>query len=242
MRKILSTDIPNSIGRDAKKEAKSKSIVDPADVSFAVGPESWLRDGRENNPVSPVLVGSIILSHDTDNRSDEAKDAHFEGDKREEGGGRKKTKIQGNPVIWGSLSAVQITVMGTDEKPVLIVGAGGRQTAMASEWLTGFLRRCRAALSKAHERLSKESADAEKEVAALLPKIGTAKDAAKLQEKLEAAQKRLLYFDGKDLLSRCFFSIFEALRDHEPILWEDYTVENKRTDGLFTVTTPYRKV
>lgn len=43
-------------------------------------------------------------------------------------------------------------------------------------------------------------------------------------------------------ICRCFFSIFDALRSHEPILWEDYTVENKRADGLPTVQTPYRKV
>lgn len=35
---------------------------------------------------------------------------------------------------------------------------------------------------------------------------------------------------------------FEKLRAHEPILWEDYTVETVREDGLPTVQTPYRKV
>lgn len=35
---------------------------------------------------------------------------------------------------------------------------------------------------------------------------------------------------------------FEKLRELEPILWEDYTVETVRDDGLPTVHTPYRKV
>lgn len=43
-------------------------------------------------------------------------------------------------------------------------------------------------------------------------------------------------------ICRCFFAIFEALKAHESILWEDYTIEQKRADGLPTVTTPYRKV
>ena len=43
-------------------------------------------------------------------------------------------------------------------------------------------------------------------------------------------------------ICRCFYAIFKALRAHEPILWEDYVIENKRTDGLPTVQTPYRKV
>lgn len=38
------------------------------------------------------------------------------------------------------------------------------------------------------------------------------------------------------------FAAFETLCAHEPLLWEDYTVEQKRADGLPTVTTPYRKV
>ena len=33
-----------------------------------------------------------------------------------------------------------------------------------------------------------------------------------------------------------------ALSEHEPLLWEDYTTEQKRADGLPTVSTPFRKV
>lgn len=35
---------------------------------------------------------------------------------------------------------------------------------------------------------------------------------------------------------------FTKLREFEPLLWEDYTIENVREDGLPTVRTPYRKV
>lgn len=43
-------------------------------------------------------------------------------------------------------------------------------------------------------------------------------------------------------ICRCFYAVFEALREHEPILWEDYAIESKRPDELQTVSTPYRKV
>lgn len=43
-------------------------------------------------------------------------------------------------------------------------------------------------------------------------------------------------------ICRCFYEIFLALRAHEPILWEDYEIENIRADGLPTVKTAYRKV
>jgi thymidylate synthase (FAD) len=43
-------------------------------------------------------------------------------------------------------------------------------------------------------------------------------------------------------ICRASFQWFEALRSHEPLLWEDYVVDSKRADGLPTVSTPYRKV
>lgn len=145
MRKVLSTEIPNTIDGEHKKAAKHASIVDPADVVFADGPESWTRDGREDIPVSSTIAASLVLAFDTDHRSDGQRGSWYEGDSRVEGK-RVKSRIEGNPVVWGSLSSVQLTVMGTNEKPVLVVTASGRQTAKASEWLTGFLKRCRAAL------------------------------------------------------------------------------------------------
>ena len=67
--------------------------------------------------MSATLVGSIILSHDTDNRSDEAPDAHFEGSTRDENNKRVKVKIKGNPVVWGSLSSVQLDHGDANEAP-----------------------------------------------------------------------------------------------------------------------------
>lgn len=43
-------------------------------------------------------------------------------------------------------------------------------------------------------------------------------------------------------ICRASMLCFEKLREHEPMLWEDYTVETMRDDGLPTVSTPYRKV
>lgn len=197
MRRILPTDppIPNTIDRDTKRALKERSIVSHEAVVFDLHDESWTRDGREDSPVSATLVGSIILSHDTDNRSDEATDSYFEGSTREEGGKRVKVKIKGNPVIWGSLSSVQLTVMGTNEAPVLVMSAAGRQTAKASEWTQGFLRRCRDALCAAHARLTAERDEAKATLDALKRRADA--DPVRLAE----AQKALAYFDGKDLHS-----------------------------------------
>jgi hypothetical protein len=194
MKRILPTDppIPNTIDRDTKRALKERSIVSHEHVVFDLHDESWTRDGREDSPVSATLVGSLILSHDTDNRSDEAPDAYFEGSTRTEDGKRAKVKIKGNPVIWGSLSSVQLTILGTNEAPVLVMSAAGRQTAKASEWLQGFLRRCRSALCAAHAKL----AQARDEAKAKLDALKNAEP-----EKLAEAQKAFAYFDGKDLLS-----------------------------------------
>lgn len=194
MKRILPTDppIPNTIDRDTKRALKERSIVSHEHVVFDLHDESWTRDGREDSPVSATLVGSLILSHDTDNRSDEATDAYFEGSTRTEDGKRAKVKIKGNPVIWGSLSSVQLTILGTNEAPVLVMSAAGRQTAKASEWLQGFLRRCRAALCAAHVNLTQARDEAKTKLDAL-------KNSE--PEKLAEAQKAFAYFDGKDLLS-----------------------------------------
>jgi hypothetical protein len=196
MKRILPTDppIPNTIDREAKRALKERSIVSHEHVVFDLHDESWTRDGREDSPVSATLVGSIILSHDTDNRSDEAPDSHFEGSTRDENGKRTKVKIKGNPVIWGSLSSVQLTVMGTNEAPVLVMSASGRQTAKASEWTQGFLRRCRTALCAAHTRLTAARDEAKANLDAL-----TKRRAEVEPERLAEAQKAYAYFDGKDI-------------------------------------------
>ena len=197
MKRILHTDppIPNTIDRDAKRALKERSIVSHEHVVFDLHDESWTRDGREDSPVSATLVGSIILSHDTDNRSDEAPDAHFEGSTRTDDGKRAKVKIKGNPVIWGSLSSVQLTILGTNEAPVLVMSASGRQTAKASEWLQGFLRRCRAALCAAHARLTTARDEAKANLDALKRRSDVE------PERLTEAQRAFAYFDGKDVLS-----------------------------------------
>jgi hypothetical protein len=196
MKRILPTDppIPNTIDREAKRALKERSIVSHEHVVFDLHDESWTRDGREDSPVSATLVGSIILSHDTDNRSDEAPDSHFEGSTRDENGKRTKVKIKGNPVIWGSLSSVQLTVMGTNEAPVLVMSASGRQTAKASEWTQGFLRRCRTALCAAHARLTAARDEAKANLDAL-----TKRRAEVEPERLAEAQKAYAYFEGKDV-------------------------------------------
>lgn len=223
MRRILPTDppIPNTIDRDAKRALKERSVVNHRDVVFDLHDESWTRDGREDAPVSAALVGSIILAHDTDNRSDGAEDAHFEGNSREEGK-RVKVKIKGNPVIWGSLSSVQLTIMGTNEAPVLVMSAAGRQTAKASEWAENFLKRCRTALCDAHTRLT-----AEHKAAAAAPK-----DDAE-------AQKALAYFAGKDITSLAILAARSEMRaERDPVtadlLDEHFAVifEGSRTSKL----------
>lgn len=200
MKRILPTDppIPNTIDRDTKRALKERSIVSHEHVVFDLHDESWTRDGREDSPVSATLVGSIILSHDTDNRSDEAPDAHFEGSTRTEDGKRAKVKIKGNPVIWGSLSSVQLTILGTNEAPVLVMSASGRQTAKASEWLQGFLKRCRAALCDAHAKLAQARDEAKAKLDALKNgELNTETDGRQRAE----VQKAFAYFDGKDLLT-----------------------------------------
>ena len=196
MKRILPTDppIPNTIDREAKRALKERSIVSHEHVVFDLHDESWTRDGREDSPVSATLVGSIILSHDTDNRSDEAPDSHFEGSTRDENNKRVKVKIKGNPVVWGSLSSVQLTILGTNEAPVLVMSASGRQTAKASEWTQGFLRRCRTALCAAHARLTAARDEAKANLDAL-----TKRRAEVEPERLAEAQKAFAYFDGKDI-------------------------------------------
>lgn len=202
MKRVLPTDppIPNTIDRDTKRILKERSVVNHRDVVFDLHDESWTRDGREDAPVSATLVGSILLAHDTDNRSDGTEDAYFEGSAREEGK-RVKVRIKGNPVIWGSLSSVQLTIMGTNDQPVLVMSAAGRQTAKASEWVESFLRRCRTALCDAHARLA-----AQHKATAAAPKSDA------------EAQKTLAYFEGKDLLTLAIKEARSAMQaEHDPV-------------------------
>ena len=87
MKRILPTDppIPNTIDRDAKRALKKRSVVNHSDVVFDLHDESWTRDGREDAPVSARSSAASSLAHDTDNRSDGAEDAHFEGNSAKKG-------------------------------------------------------------------------------------------------------------------------------------------------------------
>ena len=71
MKRILPTDppIPNTIDRDAKRALKERSIVSHEHVVLTFTMRAGRATGERDSPVSATLVGSIILSHDTDNRS-----------------------------------------------------------------------------------------------------------------------------------------------------------------------------
>jgi len=172
MKRVLSTDIPNTISGERRKECKKTFIVDPTCVVFAIGPDSWLRDGREDIAVSASLVGSLILANDTDNRIDgprvgegHGNAARVPADKTAQVPGYDTA---GNPVLWGALSSVQLTVMGTDTEPVYVISAAGRQTAKASEYLTGLLRRLRELYQRVYTALEREREECRANLASLL--------------------------------------------------------------------------
>lgn len=223
VKKILSTEIPNAIDGEHKKSLRDRSVVNPEDVAFAVGPESWLADGREDYPVAPHIVGSILLAHDWDNkRTDDAKDAYFEvaGSRVEGTTKRQSARIEGNPVIWGSLSQTQLTIMGTNENPVLVISAAGRQTAKASEWLTAFLRRCRGALVAAHATLAKEKEEAQANLESLAKSLAKAKDGDKadIVARQEEQRKCLSKFEGKDIAKMAVVDAVANLqKEHDPV-------------------------
>jgi hypothetical protein len=221
MKRILSTDIPNTIDGDKKKALRNVSVVQPEDAVFAVGPGSWLADGREDYAIAAHIVGSIILSHDTDNRSDDAEGASFVTT-----GNRERKTVKGNPVIWGSLSQTQLTIMGTNEAPVLVVSAAGRQTAKASEWLSDFLRRCRATIVAEHGRLAKEKEEAQANLESLQRKLDKAKDKADIAARMEEQRKVLAKYEGKDIEKMARKDAVAMLQmEHDPIA-EEFTQEH----------------
>lgn len=147
MRRIPLNLIPNTITREAKKTLANVTVADPATLVFALdgedGTASWTQDERENLSVYPDLVCSLLLKHhNTANKcTTEEKGFWYRSDKGD---------IDGNLLVWGSLSRVNVTIMGTVEEPMLVVSDTGRQQCKAAEWLTGFLAVCREAL-KAHK-------------------------------------------------------------------------------------------
>lgn len=147
MRRIPLNLIPNTITREAKKTLANVTVADPATLVFALdgedGTASWTQDERENLSVYPDLVCSLLLKHhNTANKcTTEEKGFWYRSDKGD---------IDGNLLVWGSLSRVNVTIMGTIEEPMLVVSDTGRQQCKAAEWLTGFLAVCREGL-KAHK-------------------------------------------------------------------------------------------
>ena len=146
IKKIQWRDIPNTISGAAKKKLREVAVLDPAELCFAVGEGSFAEDGREDLQVSATLAANMIVAYKTDNRTDEAPDAHFEAAVRTEKG-RRTERRQGNPIVWGALSKAKVSILGTDEVPTLVILGDGRQTAKTCLYVTELLQRCRALLN-----------------------------------------------------------------------------------------------
>ena len=97
MKRILPTDppIPNTIDRDAKRaERAQRREPQRCGVLTYTMRAGRATDAKTRRSAPRSSAASFWLSHDTDNRSDGAEDAHFEGNSREEGK-RVKVKIKG---------------------------------------------------------------------------------------------------------------------------------------------------
>lgn len=147
IKKIQWHSIPNTISGAAKKKLREVAVLDPADLCFAVGEGSFAEDGREDLQVSATLAANMIVAYKTDNRTDEAADAHFEADVRTDKG-RRKERRQGNPIVWGALSKAKVSILGTDDQPMLVILGDGRQTAKTCLYDTDLLERCRKLLNE----------------------------------------------------------------------------------------------
>lgn len=147
MRNIPASEILDQVTGAKKKALMQRSIVNPAELVNATGDESWTIDGREELPVSPRLVISILRSHATNNATDGAEDASFANSKGE--------AVKGNPIIFGNLSTKNVTIMGTDDEPLLVMSASGRQMSKSAEWVTSFLRHARHVMQRAKGDVTK---------------------------------------------------------------------------------------
>lgn len=168
MRTIPATELLDEVSAAMKKKLMQRSIVNPAELVTATGDDSWTIDGREDLDVSSRLVISLIRAHSSNNQTDEAADASFSNS---EG----KTVI-GNPIIFGTLSTKNVTIMGNDEAPLLVMSASGRQTSKAAEWLTAFLGRCRKILQRVNGDTTKAQGlimaeDADKATSAVIASL-----------------------------------------------------------------------
>ncbi len=142
MRELQLSEIKDEVCWPKKKALAATSVVDPNDLVLARGSDSWTEDGREELAVSPVLVTSLLRAHNSNNKTDGDASASFIG-------GDGKT-VTGNPIIFGHLATKNVVIMGTDEQPLLVVSASGRQTLKASIFLSEFLAAARHFLVKAN--------------------------------------------------------------------------------------------
>ncbi len=142
MRELLLSEIRDEVTPAKKKQLANTSVVNPNELVLARGPDSWTEDGREELLVSPVLVASLLRAHNSNNKTDGNTECQFIG-------GDNKPVI-GNPIIFGHLATKNVVIMGTDEAPLLVVSASGRQTLKASIFLTEFLAAARHFLIKAN--------------------------------------------------------------------------------------------
>lgn len=142
MREMSLKDIKDEVTAPRKKVLAATSVVNPNDLVLARGEDSWTEDGREDLDVSPLLMISLLRAHSTNNKTDGDTTCSFVG-------GDGKTVV-GNPVIFGHLATKNVAIMGTDEAPLLVVSASGRQTLKASIFLTEFLAAARHFLNLAN--------------------------------------------------------------------------------------------
>ncbi len=140
MRELNLSEIRDEVTPAKKKALANTSVVNPNDLVLARGQDSWTEDGREELVVSPVLVCSLLRAHNSNNKTDGREDCSFVG-----GDGKS---VVGNPIIFGHLATKNVVIMGTDEAPLLVVSASGRQTLKASIFLTEFLAAARHFLQK----------------------------------------------------------------------------------------------
>jgi len=131
MRELQLSEIQDAVSASKKKTLAATSVVNPNDLVLARGPDSWTEDGREELTVSPTLVSSLLRAHNSNNKTD--------GDARYKFVGGDGKTVVGNPIIFGHLATKNVVIMGTDEAPLLVVSASGRQTLKASIFLTEFL-------------------------------------------------------------------------------------------------------
>lgn len=141
MRELPLSEIKDEVSGKRKKELAQTSVVDPNGLVLARGEGSWTEDGREDLAVSPVVVVSLLRAHSSNNKTDENPNSQFTN--------TDGKTVQGNPIIFGHLATKNVTIMGTDDAPLLVVSASGRQTMKGSIFLTEFLAAARHFLTKA---------------------------------------------------------------------------------------------